>query len=114
MYLLTPTTNFKIFEFYDFWNYLSFKLLFVVSRYKLPESIIGACHKSLRCADVVGVVHDVSNRYTRDSLHIDVVSLLESVEDIPSFLILNKVGTAVNNRYHIGILWPMCVHPTSC
>lgn len=53
--------------------------------------MIGACEKSLRCADVVGVVHDVSNRFTKDTLHPDVITMLKSVEDTPSFLILNKV-----------------------
>ncbi|XP_028171088.1 GTPase Era, mitochondrial [Ostrinia furnacalis] len=60
-------------------------------KYKLPESMIGSCYKGLRCADVVGVVHDISNRFTKDSLHHDVVSMLESVKDTPSFLIINKV-----------------------
>lgn len=54
-------------------------------------SMIGACHKGLRCADVVGVVHDVSNRYTKDGLYPDVINMLEITDKIPSFLILNKV-----------------------
>lgn len=54
--------------------------------------MMGACHKSLRCADVVGVVHDVSNRYTKDVLHSDVINMLNVMADIPSFLIINKVS----------------------
>ncbi|XP_013178129.1 PREDICTED: GTPase Era, mitochondrial [Papilio xuthus] len=60
-------------------------------KYKLPLSMLGACEKSLRCANVVGVVHDVSNKWMRDSIHQDVINMLNSVEKIPSFLILNKV-----------------------
>lgn len=53
--------------------------------------MLAACHKSLRCADVIGVVHDVSNKWTKDKLHSDVINMLEVVKDIPKFLILNKV-----------------------
>ncbi|KAG6446396.1 GTPase Era, mitochondrial-like [Manduca sexta] len=67
-------------------------------KYKLPNSMIEACHKSLRCADVIGVVHDISNRFTKDSLHPDVLSMLNIVEDIPSFLILNKVDKLKTKR----------------
>lgn len=54
--------------------------------------MIRACHKSLRSADVVGVVHDVSNRYSKDFLHTDVVNMLNIIADTPSFLIINKVS----------------------
>ncbi|XP_028038567.1 GTPase Era, mitochondrial [Bombyx mandarina] len=60
-------------------------------KYNLPPSMLGSCHKSLRCADVVGVVHDASCKYIRESLHKDVVEMLNSVQDMPSFLIINKV-----------------------
>lgn len=62
-------------------------------RYNLPESMIKACHKSLRCADVVGVVQDVSNKFTKDYIHKDIISMLNLMEAIPSFLILNKVSS---------------------
>lgn len=61
-------------------------------RYNLPDSMVGACQKGLRCADVIGVVHDVSNRYTKDTLHQDVTNMLKLFEDTPSFLIINKVS----------------------
>ncbi|XP_026328905.1 GTPase Era, mitochondrial [Hyposmocoma kahamanoa] len=64
-------------------------------KYKLPESMLKACLKSLRCADVIGVVHDIANQWTRDSLHPDVIRMLQGTEDIPSFLILNKVNIKI-------------------
>lgn len=66
--------------------------LYSIFRYKLPVAMLGACEKSLRCANVVGVVHDVSNKWSRDSIHQDVISMLNSIGKIPSFLILNKVS----------------------
>lgn len=54
--------------------------------------MIEACNKSLRCADVVGVVHDISNRYAKENIHPDVINILNTaVQDVPSFLIINKV-----------------------
>lgn len=66
--------------------------LLIYYRYNLPESMIEACNKSLRCADVVGVVHDISNRYAKENIHPDVINILNTaVQDVPSFLIINKV-----------------------
>ncbi|XP_059059820.1 GTPase Era, mitochondrial [Achroia grisella] len=67
-------------------------------KYKLPASMIGAYHKSLNCADVIGVVQDVSNYYSRDSLHHQVTDMLQGVKNIPSFLILNKIDKLKSKR----------------
>lgn len=64
--------------------------------------MLEACQKSLRCADVIGVVHDVSNRWTKDNIHRDVINMLEIYNNTPSFLILNKVTKIIiNNVIHI-------------
>ncbi|XP_068630528.1 GTPase Era, mitochondrial [Battus philenor] len=60
-------------------------------KYKLPLAMLGACEKSLRCANVIGVVHDVSNKWTKDNIHQDVLKMLDTTRKIPSFLILNKI-----------------------
>nr|XP_026486076.1 GTPase Era, mitochondrial [Vanessa tameamea] len=73
-------------------------------RYKLPESMLAACQKSLRCADVIGVVHDISNKWTKDRLHNDVVNMLEMVKDIPSFLIINKVDMLKSKKQLLTII----------
>ncbi|KAL4710425.1 hypothetical protein ACJJTC_008827 [Scirpophaga incertulas] len=73
-------------------------------KYNLPDSMILACHKSLRCANVIGVVHDVSNRYTKDILHKDVVHLLRMADDVPSFLILNKVDKVQSKKHLLSTI----------
>ncbi|XP_037961633.2 GTPase Era, mitochondrial [Plutella xylostella] len=73
-------------------------------KYNLPISMIASCHKSLKCADVIGVVHDVSNRWTKDALHKDVLSILNLVEDIPAFLILNKVDILKSKKQLLSII----------
>lgn len=44
-----------------------------------------------READIIGVVHDVTNVWTRERLDIKALKLLELQQSKPSFLILNKV-----------------------
>lgn len=51
----------------------------------------------LKEADVIGVVHDVSNVYLRDYLDIKIIRMLEEAKDKRSFLILNKV---IENKYN--------------
>lgn len=73
-------------------------------KYNLPDSMIGACHKSLRIADVIGVVHDASNKFTSDYLHSDVINMLESIEHTPSFLIINKVDKFKNKHNLLSLI----------
>ncbi|KAI8429021.1 hypothetical protein MSG28_007597 [Choristoneura fumiferana] len=73
-------------------------------RYKLPESMMNACTKSLRCADVIGVVHDISNKWTKDYLHSDVLTMLNSAENTPSFLIINKVDRLESKRQLLSVI----------
>ncbi|CAG9560562.1 unnamed protein product [Danaus chrysippus] len=73
-------------------------------KYKLPESMLQACQKSLRCADVIGLVHDVSNRWTKNYLNTDVVKMVEMVKEIPSFLILNKVDVLKSKAQLLTII----------
>lgn len=47
---------------------------------------------SVKAADVVGIIHDVGNRWTRNKLHTTCLDLLNSLSlDIPTLLILNKI-----------------------
>ncbi|XP_041976717.1 GTPase Era, mitochondrial [Aricia agestis] len=74
------------------------------NKYKLPDSMLEACVKSLRCADVIGVVHDVSNKWTRESIHQDVLNMLELFESTPSFLVLNKVDTLKSKKQLLSLI----------
>lgn len=42
-------------------------------------------------ANLIGVVHDVSNAWTKDRIDIKLLHMLEELKWKPSFLILNKV-----------------------
>lgn len=61
-------------------------------KYKLEKSFTLGFKGYLTEADVIGVVHDVSNVHLRDYLDIKLIRLLEEAKDKPSFLVLNKVS----------------------
>nr|CAH7725741.1 unnamed protein product [Callosobruchus chinensis] len=47
---------------------------------------------------MIGVIHDVTNFWTRDRLDIKIIKLLEHHKSKPSFLILNKVDVLKSKR----------------
>lgn len=60
-------------------------------RYKLEKSFTLGFKSYLGEADLIGVIHDVSNVYLRECLDIKLIRLLEEAKNKPSFLVLNKV-----------------------
>ncbi|KAL3856841.1 hypothetical protein ACJMK2_011552 [Sinanodonta woodiana] len=60
-------------------------------KHHLEASLYHDPGESLKKADLVGVVVDVSNKWTRHSLHSHLLKILKENQHIPSFLILNKV-----------------------
>ncbi|XP_072940845.1 GTPase Era, mitochondrial-like [Epargyreus clarus] len=73
-------------------------------KYKLPDTMIKACEKSLRCANVVGVVHDISNRWTKESLHSYVIDMLHMAHNVPSFLIINKIDRLKSKKQLLAVI----------
>ncbi|XP_032680626.1 GTPase Era, mitochondrial [Odontomachus brunneus] len=64
----------------------------VSKRYKLTTSFRRDPKNSLQTADIVGLVQDSHNVFSRHKIDPDIQGLLEKVEDkIPMILILNKV-----------------------
>lgn len=64
---------------------------FFISRYNLNKSFIRDGLNSMYDANLIGVVHDVSNAWTKDRIDIKLLHMLEELKWKPSFLILNKV-----------------------
>nr|AEE62789.1 unknown [Dendroctonus ponderosae] len=72
-------------------------------RFNLENSFLKDSKRALREADIVGVIHDVSNSHTRDRLDIKIINLLESNKDKPSILILNKIDMLKSKRKLLDI-----------
>lgn len=61
-----------------------------VTKHRLKRSLLTEAEMSLQEADLMAVVHDASNHFTRHSLHPRVLRLLVLYPTIPSVLVLNK------------------------
>ncbi|XP_017770442.1 PREDICTED: GTPase Era, mitochondrial [Nicrophorus vespilloides] len=73
------------------------------NKYKLERSFVKDPNASLQNADIVGVIHDVSNQYTKDRLDLKVIKLLEKHVKKPSFLVLNKIDMLKSKRKLLDI-----------
>lgn len=62
-----------------------------IFRFNLEKTFLRDCKNVSREADIIGVIHDVTNIWTREKLDIKAINLLKLQEEKPSFLVLNKV-----------------------
>ncbi|XP_020659156.3 GTPase Era, mitochondrial [Pogona vitticeps] len=69
-------------------------------RHHLEDSLLYDPFRSLKEADLVVVVVDVSDTFTQNRLHPQVLKALHSVPEIPSILVLNKVDL-LKKRQHL-------------
>lgn len=69
-----------------------------MKKHKLDEKFISSCRHSIQHADLIGVLHDVSNPWTRDHLNTIILDLLKEFKKVPSFLILNKIDKLKSKR----------------
>lgn len=60
-------------------------------KYDLGDNFLRECNNSIKDSDMIAVIHDVSNSYTRNVLHPTVLETLIAHQTIPSILILNKI-----------------------
>ncbi|XP_044272768.1 GTPase Era, mitochondrial [Tribolium madens] len=67
-------------------------------KFGLEKSFLRDSKASLREADIIGVIHDASNIWTREKLDIKIIRLLEDNKDKPSFLVINKVDIIKSKR----------------
>ncbi|KAL1497713.1 hypothetical protein ABEB36_008625 [Hypothenemus hampei] len=72
-------------------------------KYKLGNTFLQDPKNGLNDADIIGVVHDVSNNYTRERLDIKIIHILEYHNHKPSFLILNKIDLLKSKRKLLDI-----------
>ncbi|XP_052214711.1 protein Daple-like isoform X2 [Dreissena polymorpha] len=67
-------------------------------RHQVDTSVQKEPESSLEEADLVGVVVDGSNKFTRNTLHPEIIKTLLLYRNVPSFLIINKVDE-VSQKY---------------
>nr|XP_053656214.1 GTPase Era, mitochondrial-like [Cherax quadricarinatus] len=74
-----------------------------ITKHGLKRSLVTETELSLHEADLIAVVHDVSNHFTRHDLHPRVLRLLTLYPTLPSVLVLNKVDKAKNKQILLEI-----------
>lgn len=67
-------------------------------KYNIGEKFLNECFAGVKDADLIAVVHDVSNSNTRNVLHTTVLQTLVTYKTIPSILVLNKVDQVPPKR----------------
>lgn len=69
-----------------------------MKKHKLGSAFVSSCRHSIQHADVIGILHDISNIWTRGSLTPLILNLLKEFKNKPSFLVLNKIDKVRNKR----------------
>jgi GTPase len=75
-----------------------------MKKHNLDKKFISSCRHSIQHSDVVAILHDISNRWTRSALHPMVLSLLEEYQNKPSFLVLNKVDLVRSKKILLEVI----------
>lgn len=69
-----------------------------MKKHKLDEKFVSSCRHSIQQSNIIGVLHDVSNHWTRGQLSPIILDLLREYNSVPSFLILNKIDKLRSKR----------------
>lgn len=75
-----------------------------IKKHHLENSFKTSPDYSLKRANIIGVLHDVSNTWTRKELHPTVLQALKEHPSIPSFLILNKIDMLKSKRVLLDLV----------
>lgn len=87
-----------------------------IKKHHLEKSFISAYRHSIQNADLVAVVHDVSNSYTRNTLDASVLEALTQYPKVPSVLVLNKIDCLKSKRVLLDLVRTLtkgCLNGTS-
>lgn len=75
-----------------------------IKKHHLEKSFVSAYRHSIQHSDLIAVVHDVSNSYTRNFLDASVVEALTEYPKVPSFLVLNKIDSLKSKRVLLDLV----------
>uniref|UniRef100_A0A1Q3F6L3 GTPase Era, mitochondrial n=1 Tax=Culex tarsalis TaxID=7177 RepID=A0A1Q3F6L3_CULTA len=75
-----------------------------MKKHQLDAGFVSSCRHAIQNSHLIGVVHDVSNTWTRNALNPVLLEVLKDHSSIPSFLILNKIDTLKSKRILLDIV----------
>ncbi|GAB0087787.1 GTP-binding protein Era [Sergentomyia squamirostris] len=73
-------------------------------KHNLESSFTSAYAHAIQHSNIIGVLHDVSNHWTRSELHPTVLKTLDRYKTFPSFLVLNKIDTLRSKRVLLDLV----------
>ncbi|KAH8267356.1 hypothetical protein KR026_000214 [Drosophila bipectinata] len=75
-----------------------------IRKHHLEQSFKSAYRHAIQHADVIAVIHDASNGWTRKELHPTVLDTLKAYANLPSFLVLNKIDALKSKRVLLDLI----------
>lgn len=75
-----------------------------IRKHHLEQSFKSAYRHAIQNADIIAVMQDASNSWTRKQLHPTVLDTLKSYRNLPSFLILNKIDALKSKRVLLDLI----------
>lgn len=75
-----------------------------IKKHKLEQSFKSAYRHAIQHADMIAVMHDASNTWTRKQLHPTVIDSLKAYPQLPSILILNKIDALKSKRITLELI----------
>ncbi len=74
-----------------------------IKKHNLSSEFMSSCRHSIQHSNLIGVIHDVSNSWTRNELHSTVLDTLKAYPKVPSFLVLNKIDMLKSKRILLDV-----------
>ncbi|XP_017867703.1 PREDICTED: GTPase Era, mitochondrial [Drosophila arizonae] len=75
-----------------------------IRKHHLEQSFKSAYRHAIQHADIIAVMQDASNSWTRKSLHPTVIDTLKTYAQLPSLLVLNKVDALKSKRVLLDLI----------
>ncbi|XP_034654821.1 GTPase Era, mitochondrial [Drosophila subobscura] len=75
-----------------------------IKKHHLEQSFKSSYRHAIQHADIIAVMQDVSNSWTRKELHPTVLDTLKAYANIPSFLVLNKIDALKSKRVLLDLI----------
>lgn len=75
-----------------------------IRKHHLEQSFKSAYRHAIQHADIIAVMQDASNSWTRKALHPTVIDTLKTYAQLPSFLVLNKVDALKSKRVLLDLI----------
>lgn len=75
-----------------------------INKHNLEQSFKSAYRHAIQHADLIAVLHDVSNSWARNELHSTVIDTLKAYPAMPSVLLLNKIDAIKSKRILLDMI----------